>query len=99
MSTQPEPHPVLYVQFVTDGPHLHIRKWDFKPFDGGVRYDAQGALVEALAKIMPIRVQDGRDYAEVFFADGAMHNTHAMTMNPQDWLDISQALAAARGEV
>jgi hypothetical protein len=96
MTHHPETHPVLYVQFADNG---HIRKWSPEPFDGGVRYDAQAPLVEALAKIMPIRVQNGQDYAEVFFADGAAHSTHAMTMNPQDWLDIGQALAAARGEV
>lgn len=96
MTTQPETHPVLYVQFGSSG---SIRKWSPDPFDGGVRYDAQGALMEALAKIMPINVHNGPDYAEVFFADGVTHCTHAMTMNPQDWLDISQALAAARGEV
>mgnify|MGYP000285286568 FL=1 len=51
------------------------------------------ALVEAAKKIMPIRVYDGPDYAEVYFADGEEHRTHAMTMNPQDWLDLSAALA------
>lgn len=51
------------------------------------------ALVEAAKKIMPIRVNDGPDYAEVYFADGTTHSTHAMTMNPQDWLDLSAALA------
>lgn len=51
------------------------------------------ALVEAAKKIMPIRVNDGPDYAEVYFADGEKHSTHAMTMNPQDWLDLSAALA------
>ncbi|SCW56428.1 hypothetical protein SAMN02927924_01389 [Sphingobium faniae] len=60
------------------------------------------ALAEALAKIMPIRVHDGQDYAEVHFADGSSHSTQAMTMNPQDWLDIQAAydamLSAAIGE-
>lgn len=51
------------------------------------------ALVEAAKKIMPIRVNDGPDYADVYFADGVNHITHAMTMNPQDWLDLSAALA------
>ena len=51
------------------------------------------ALVEAAKKIMPIRVNDGPDYAEVYFADGEKHSTHAMTMNPQDWMDLSAALA------
>lgn len=49
--------------------------------------------VEALRKIMPIRVHDGADYAEVYFADGVTHSTQAMTMNPQDWLDIAAVLA------
>ena len=52
------------------------------------------ALRLALAKVMPIRVHDGRDYAEVFFADGSRHSTQAMTMNPQDWLDIQAAYDA-----
>lgn len=50
-------------------------------------------LEAALAKIMPIRVHDGQDYAEVYFADGQTHSTQAMTMNPQDWLDIAAALS------
>lgn len=45
----------------------------------------------ALAKIMPISVHNGRDYAEVYFADGQSHSTHAMTMNPQDWFDLQAA--------
>ncbi len=49
--------------------------------------------LEPLRKIMPIRVHNGPDYAEVYFADGVTHSTQAMTMNPQDWLDIAQALA------
>lgn len=60
------------------------------------------ALMAALAKIMPIRVHNGPDYAEVYFADGSSHSTQAMTMNPQDWLDIQAAydamLSAAIGE-
>lgn len=60
--------------------------WDTEPND-------VAALVEAAKKIMPIRVNDGPDYAEVYFADGEKHSTHAMTMNPQDWLDLSAALA------
>ena len=50
-------------------------------------------LREALSKIMPIRVHNGPDYAEVYFADGQTHSTQAMTMNPQDWLDIQAALS------
>ena len=49
-------------------------------------------LREALSKVMPIRVHNGPDYAEVYFADGVTHSTQAMTMNPQDWLDIAAAL-------
>ena len=60
--------------------------------------DGLERLLTALAKVMPIRVQDGPDYAEVYFSDGTNHSTQAMTMNPQDWLDIAQALAAHRGE-
>ena len=51
-----------------------------------------GAL---LAKMTPIRVHDGPDYAEVFFGNGVAHNTQAMTMNPQDWRDLSDALKNA----
>ncbi len=50
-------------------------------------------LREALGRIMPIRVHDGADYAEVYFSDGTSHSTQAMTMNPQDWRDIAAALA------
>ena len=53
------------------------------------------ALVEALSKITPIVVHDGRDYAEVAFSDGRTHSSQAMTMNPQDWLDIQAAYDAA----
>lgn len=49
-------------------------------------------LVGAFSKIMPIRVHDGPDYAEVFFADGSTHLTQAMTMSPQDWLYIAALL-------
>ena len=49
---------------------------------------------EALRKVMPIRVEDGPDYASVYFGDGSTHSTQAMTMNPQDWIDISAALEA-----
>ena len=49
------------------------------------------AVVDALAVLMPIQVHDGRDYAEVFFADGATHSTQAMTMNPQHWRDLADA--------
>lgn len=50
-------------------------------------------LVAGLSKIMPIRVHDGPDYAEVYFSDGQAHSTQAMTMNPQDWRDIAALLA------
>ena len=49
-------------------------------------------LAGALEKIAPITVHNGPDYAEVYFADGKTHSTQAMTMNPQDWLDLSEAL-------
>jgi hypothetical protein len=52
------------------------------------------ALIAALAKVMPIRVHDGQDYAEAYFSDGTTHSTHAMTMNPQDWQDIAKAFDA-----
>lgn len=52
-------------------------------------------LLDALKKITPIRVHDGPDYAEVYFADGSTHSTQAMTMNPQDWRDIGEALSHA----
>lgn len=51
----------------------------------------EGRLLAALAKVMPARVQDGSDYAEVYFADGSTHSTQAMTMNPQDWRDLQTA--------
>ena len=51
-------------------------------------------LREALAKVMPIRVHDGPDYAEVYFADGAAHSTQAMTMNPADWRAVQSAWEA-----
>ena len=56
------------------------------------------ALKVALDKVSPIRVHDGRDYAEVYFADGATHSTQAMTMNPQDWRDIAAALSPPPGQ-
>lgn len=56
-------------------------------------------LTAALAKIMPIRVQDGPDYAEVYFADGAAHNTQAMTMNPADWQAIAKAHEALKARI
>lgn len=60
--------------------------------------EGKAELVEALGKIMPIRVSNGPDYAEVVFSDGTKHATQAMTMHPQDWLDIAAALARVRGE-
>lgn len=56
-------------------------------------------LAGALAKICPIRVHDGPDYAEVYFADGKTHSTQAMTMNPQDWRDLHDALSENAGRV
>ena len=56
-------------------------------------------LTEALAKIMPIRVHDGPDYAEVYFADGAAHSTQAMTMNPADWQSIAKAHEALKAHI
>lgn len=50
-------------------------------------------LAGALEKIAPIHVENGPDFAEIFFSDGVQHSTQAMTMNPQDWLDLSEALA------
>lgn len=56
-------------------------------------------LTETLAKVMPIRVHDGPDYAEVQFADGATHSTQAMTMNPADWQAIADAYAALKAHI
>lgn len=42
----------------------------------------------ALAKIMPITFDDGPDYMSLYFGDGETHRSQAMTMNPQDWLDL-----------
>lgn len=53
-------------------------------------------LTEAMDRVMPIRVHDGPDYAEVYFADGTTHSTQAMTMNPADWQAIADAYAALR---
>lgn len=55
-------------------------------------------LVTALTKVMPIRVQNGPDYAEVYFSDGSTHSTQAMTMNPDDWTAINEAFAALQPE-
>lgn len=50
-------------------------------------------LERLLARMLPFRVEDGRDYAEVYFGAGDQtHSTQAMTMNPQDWLDLGAAL-------
>ena len=48
---------------------------------------------KAWSKMLPIRVEDGPDYATVYFGDGSTHSTQAMTMNPQDWIDLSSILA------
>ena len=50
------------------------------------------ALEEAAAKVLPFNVENGPDYASVYFGDGSTHSTQAMTMNPQDWLDLEAAL-------
>ncbi len=50
-------------------------------------------LREALAWISPIRIEDGPDYAEVYFGDSVKHSTQAMTMNPEHWRTIA-ALAS-----
>lgn len=52
------------------------------------------ALEEAAAKVLPFNVENGPDYASVYFGDGSTHSTQAMTMNPQDWLDLEAALRA-----
>jgi len=60
------------------------------------RNDAVVEALRALDKILPIRVEEGPDYAEVYFSDGSSHSTQAMTMNPQDWRDIAKALDALK---
>lgn len=52
------------------------------------------ALEEAAAKVLPFNVENGPDYASVYFGDGSTHSTQAMTMNPQDWFDLEAALRA-----
>lgn len=54
------------------------------------------AMAGALEKLSPISVQMGADYADVYFADGSTHRTQAMTMNPQDWLDLEASYSAYR---
>jgi len=54
------------------------------------------AMAGALEKLSPISVQMGADYADVYFADGSTHRTQAMTMNPQDWLDLEASFSAFR---
>lgn len=56
----------------------------------------QGVL-DALAKIMPITFENGPDYMSLYFGDGDAHRSQAMTMNPQDWLDLQAAYESARG--
>ena len=90
-----------------EGAVQHNAWWDATALQAAVRaHDAANGLrlvkgepvaeIErlrlALSKVMPIRVHDGPDYAEVFFADGVSHSTQAMTMNPQDWRDIAAAI-------
>jgi uncharacterized coiled-coil protein SlyX len=53
-------------------------------------------LVETLEKVLPIGVEDGPDYALVYFGGDGNHSSQAMTMNPQHWLDIAAALAKAK---
>lgn len=53
------------------------------------------ALVDAVSKIMPLKVKDGQDYAEVFFNNGSQ----AMTTAPKDWDDLHQAYLAAIAEL
>lgn len=54
-------------------------------------------LLAALAKVMPITFEDGPDYMSLYFSDGEAHRSQAITMNPQDWLDLQAAYEAARG--
>ena len=83
MTTQPETRPVLYVQFADNG---HIRKWSPEPFDGGVRYDAQAPLVEALAYIADAGYVDHQS------GDANFEYLQGIACD-------ALALAAARGEV
>ena len=52
------------------------------------------ALEGAAAKVLPFNVENGPDYASVYFGDGSTHSTQAMTMNPQGWFDLEAALRA-----
>lgn len=52
---------------------------------------APADLVEAVARILPIRVRNTQDYAEITFGDGSSHSTQAMTMNPEAWEAIEAA--------
>jgi hypothetical protein len=45
-------------------------------------------LIAALSKIAPITTRDTPDYAELNFGE---HHTRAMTMMPDDWLEIEAA--------
>lgn len=58
------------------------------------RAGAGEALIEALAKIMPIRFDNGPDYMSLYFGSET-HSTQAMTMHPQDWYDLQTAYEAA----
>jgi len=57
------------------------------------------ALIAALSKIAPIVTNDGPYCADLCFSDGIKHSTQAMTLNPQDWLDIQAAYEAAVAEI
>lgn len=63
--------------------------------DGGHSIGKPDDLTAALAKITPIVVENGPDYATVHFGDGETHRSQTMTMNPQDWLDIQAAFERA----
>jgi len=81
----------------------HDKLHSGKPYDFPKPADLPEALARlrdmerALAKLSPIKVHDGPDYAEVYFGDGKGHSTQAMTMNPQDWRDLA-ALTGNRGK-
>ena len=66
--------------------YIKVRKDAGKAAD---RITQLEAVISALGKVMPIIVEEGPDYASVYFEQ----HSHAMTMNPQHWLDIVEALA------
>jgi len=73
-------------------PNIATAAWNNRPTPPHADIDR---IRELFGRILPIETRDTPDYAELTFGD---HSTQAMTMDPQTWREIGDALPALLSE-